>query len=247
MDGWLDKPIGWNQIDVSDKSLVKTSLENYDQEYIIVLAGGLDNNGHCHPWYEDRLKVVIKLNTIKERKVIVLGGGTYHKPPILNKEKYVLHESTIGAKYLVDNGINPKNIYREWGSYDTIANGYFSLVNFVIPLNIKDILLITSDFHMKRSKLIFDWIYHDLYHYYYDDYKPKLRYLEVNSDNLDNEIIEVRKQREVKSIENLNNLQKTITDWNHFIDWFYHEHKAYNCDFDNDLKEDVSHEVKKSY
>lgn len=242
MDGWSIKPIGWNNLtNINDNDLINTNLNDYQQDYVMILAGGLDHHGHCHPWYRDRLDIALKLNNIKRRKYIILGGGTYHKPPILNLNNYVLHESTVGAKYLVDNGISPNNIYREWSSYDTIANGYFSLINFTIPLNLKDILIITSDFHMPRSKQIFNWIYS----LYFSTNQPILTFLEVNSKYLDDEIINVRKLRENNSLNSVILLQNHITTFTDFIDWFYHKHKAYNCDFNH--TENIDHITKQSY
>ena len=91
-------------------------------------------------------------------KIIVMGGGTYHKPPILNDSNYVIHESSSCALYLTQQGdVDPKDIYREWSSYDTIANGYYAYLNYIKPLNIKEFVLITSKFHMPRVKVIFDY------------------------------------------------------------------------------------------
>ena len=95
------------------------------------------------------------------------------------------------VKYLLDNGI-PKNIImREWFSYDTIfPNGYFSYINFTKIRNWKNILVITSDFHLERSKLIFEWIYS------LDNTKYNLNFIGVSDKGLDTNIINYRRIRE---------------------------------------------------
>lgn len=253
MDGWTDRPSGWNLFDTPEYNgdIISHNLSNYEQKYIFVLAGGLDNLGHNHPWVKDRLDIALRLYLNQPRKIIILGGGTYHKIPHLNKEKYVIHESTMGAKYLVDHGVDPNDLYREWASYDTIANGFFSLINFIIPLQIKNAIVITSDFHMNRSKAIFDWIYQ----LWSDRFKKNkkntpglvdLKFIPVNTCYLDNEIIEARSIREARSLQHLQSTIERIDTWSKFHQWFYQEHQAYNCQFDQ-RKETIDHKCQASY
>ena len=42
-----------------------------------------------------------------------MGGGTYHKPPIHNKGKFVIHESSSCLHYLLSE-YPPENLLREW-------------------------------------------------------------------------------------------------------------------------------------
>jgi len=249
MDGWSEKPSGWNLIDQNeyDDDIVNSDLSKLDQEqFIIVLAGGLDNLGRNHPWVKDRLDVAFRLYKLKKRKILIVGGGTYHRPPHLNRENYVIHESTMGAKYLLDLGVHPDDLYREWASYDTIANGYFSLLNFVFPMDIKSVLVITSDFHMPRSKAIFEWIY-SLWSK--STNQPiSLDFLEVSTKYLDNEIIEARTIRENRSLHNLqNSTMKKINTWIDFHSWFYREHQAYNCRFEQNSQENIDPKIRETY
>jgi hypothetical protein len=43
----------------------------------------------------------------------------------------------MGAKYLIDRGVAKEDVYREWTSYDTIANAFFGMLHFAVPLGIK--------------------------------------------------------------------------------------------------------------
>lgn len=216
----------------------------------MILAGGLDHLGRNHPWVKDRLDLALKLYRIKPRKIIVLGGGTYHKPPHMNRERFVIHESTMGAKYLLDRGVNSNDLYREWASYDTIANGFFSLLNFTIPLKIENFLVITSDFHMPRTREIFKWIYGLWFNHFssLDDEQPEYQidFLEVSSRYLDSEIIDARSARELRSLQSLKQTIEKINTWSKFHDWFYREHQAYNCEF-GQVRERIDSRTSDSY
>jgi hypothetical protein len=250
-DGWNNAPTGWNHIespsDFAGFSIFNGDLTLYPQEHIFVLAGGLDQMGRNHPWVNDRLDLAIALYKIKPRKIYILGGGTYHKAPYFNREKFVIHESTMGAKYLIEHGVAKDDIYREWASYDTIANAFFSLLHFVVPLKITSFIVITSDFHMPRAKEIFQWIYSMwTVGAVGDDGGFKIDYLQVNSDNLDNEIVDARKGREARSLIQLKNTIQRVSEWSDFHRWFYVDHQAYNCNFDMP-KEKIDRHTSNSY
>lgn len=197
--------------------------------YIIVLAGGLNSNSECHDFVLLRLDKAIEIFNLNKKnnidsKIICLGGGTYHKPPNLNKLNYVIHESTSCAEYLKKNGINEENIMREWSSYDTIANGFFALTNFIIPLNIKNIILITSNFHLERSKCIFDYFIKLI------EKNINLNYIGVSDSMIDKKILYERIEREKNSLNNFKvNIVYKINSLQEFTNWFYTQHDAYKA------------------
>lgn len=192
--------------------------------YIVVLAGGVKDNGLVNDFVLKRLDYAIKLyNKFNNNcKIICLGGGTYHKPPVLNNTKYVIHESTSCAKYLFSKNVPPSAIYREWASYDTIGNGYYFYTNYVIPLNIKNIYIITSDFHIKRTKIIFN--------FFNNIFKTSLNinYISTENYNMNENTLKIRRERENNSnhvfIKNIVNKIFTVQD---FSIWFYTQHNAY--------------------
>ena len=201
----------------------KKKTNNKIQNLICVLAGGIQNNGEPNTFVKKRLDKAIELfNTIPENTIIlVLGGGTYHKPPYINDSKFVVHESTNCSIYLNNNGIKPEFIFREWGSYDTIANGFFAFTNYINYINLLNIFVITSDFHITRSKTIFNY-FNTLFNKNYE-----ILYIETES-NLDSETYQIRTKREKESNKNfIDNIVNKITDPEDFINWFYTQHKAY--------------------
>jgi len=221
---------------------VSNHYENIEDkvDLIIVLAGGLTDKGELHEWVIRRLKRSIELHKIHKCPILCCGGGTYHKPPYINEKGFVIHESTECVNYLVQQGIDKEKIHREWASYDTIANAFFSLTTHVSCNDeIKNIAIITSEFHIQRSKEIFDWLYN------LQEYNYNLNYFPVTDFGLSKEMLKSRREREKKSIENILILKNKIKTMTEFIKWFYKEHNAYNNSF---LYHDkISEECKNSY
>lgn len=249
-DGWDDKPDGWENINKTN-TLCKNIDTNINNKYkdieldaIFVLAGGLDQNGHVHEFVKKRLDQAIKIHNSlnKKIKIICLGGGTYHKPPILNKKSYVIHESTSCAEYLITRGIDPKNIYKEYSSYDTVANGFYGYLNYILPMGLKNILIITSEFHIQRSRTIFDWILS------FDNTDYNILYEQTDNVGMEQDVLECRIERESKSNENLkNNLIPRIGSFTELHKWFYEEHKAYCSDSELLRNEVINENTKKTY
>lgn len=201
----------------------KEKIYNIKTNNIFVLAGGQINNGDVNSWVKQRLDIAIKIKKENINSIIYcIGGGTYHKPPILNNYNYVIHESKSCSNYLIENDISTNKIKREWSSYDTIGNGFFSFINFIIPLKIEELVLITSEFHMERAKEIFN--------YFNILFNQNIKITYICCENyMDSEFLIIRKKREKKSLEsfkeNIVNKIKSVED---FFEWFYTKHNAYN-------------------
>lgn len=245
-EGWIKKPLGWESTynfneEYSSKDII-LSEDIEDTDGIFVLAGGIDENGHCHPWVQKRLDLSYSMYKNNNKPIFCLGGGSYHVQPILNNNKYVIHESTSCAEYLIKLGVSPDKIYKEWSSYDTIANGFFAFVNFIIPLKFKSITLITSEFHMSRAKSIFLWMKQIF------NIDINIEYLSASDDEVDQSIIKIRTEREKKSLIKLKeNVINKINNIDQFHIWFYTQHSAYCSNSELIRKNMISDKEKKSY
>jgi vancomycin permeability regulator SanA len=213
----------WEKLNSVQKlDALSENQHNNIEILICVLAGGLQENGEPHEFVKKRLDKAIELYNNKKSHILVLGGGTYHKAPFLNKDGFIIHESTSCALYLNKNGVNSNLILREWSSYDTIANGFFAFTNYINHLNLKKFTVITSDFHISRSKEIFNY-FNKLF-----NQNKEISYLSIES-NLDNDTYIIRTTREEESkINFVKNIVNKINNPIEFIKWFYTEHKAYS-------------------
>ena len=209
---------------------------------IFVLAGGIKQNGECYDFVKDRLNLAAYYYKKHNIPIFCIGGGSYHTPTILNSSQKIIHESTSCAEYLLSLNIPKKMIYKEWAGYDTIANGFFSFVNFINPLQFKKILLITSLFHLPRAKIIFNWCKKMF------NSNVIIEYISSSNESINEKILKSRINREKNSILNLeNNLIKTIDTIPKFYKWFYSEHKAYSADSLLKWKQCINDDSYKSY
>ncbi|CAM6084868.1 unnamed protein product [Calypogeia fissa] len=237
--------------------------KNACYDTILVLAGGQLVRGGVPVWVERRLDKALDLqqrsngnNTDgKICKIVCLGGGTPHRAPILSSDGFVVHESTSCAEYLHRKGVPFAHMIKEWASYDTIGNGYFSLTQHVIPRRWRTMAVVTSEFHMPRTRAVFEWIFGlqgagvalqqqgpELQRGIVDGVvaeagmgsKAQGFCLEFHSvpdhGDFDEYIAQARLERERNSIKNLNMLSQRIQSLEDFHEWFHTEHKAYNTE-----------------
>jgi len=189
---------------------------------ILIPGGGLLEDGSLPPWTIARLEHAL-IYKDQCRWFILLSGGTVHKPPPINTNGFPLFESLELAKRLVNAGISPNRILTEISSYDTIGNAHFARLLFTEPLKLKKLLIITSEFHMPRTKAIFEWVFHlpPL------PIKYQLDFESTPNEGLSSQALVARIQREEGSLANLRNIIQKINTRDKFITWIYTEHSAY--------------------
>ncbi|CAF1569527.1 unnamed protein product [Rotaria magnacalcarata] len=107
---------------------------------IVLPGGGVGLNGSPSAW-------------------VFLSCGTTHHLPVLNKNSFPINEATVSAAYLIERNIPSNKILIENWSLDTIGNTYFARQCIIEPMELHPLAVITNDFHMARTKLIFDWIF----------------------------------------------------------------------------------------
>ena len=185
---------------------------------ILIPGGGLLEDGSLPPWTIARLNYALSVKD-ECRWFILLSGGTVHKPPPVNADGFPLFESRELAKHLVNAGINSNRILTEISSYDTIGNAHFARMLFTEPLKLQKLLVITSEFHMPRTKAIFEWVFHlpPL------PFKYQLDFDSTPNEGLSFETLAARIQREESSLENLRNTIQKINTLDKFITWLYTE------------------------
>lgn len=195
-------------------------MKTYD--CVIVPGGGLLPDGNLPPWSKARLNEA-SLHSNSTQFIFCLSGGTVHKPPPLDSKGFPIFESQAAADFLIQKGISPLKIRSEICSYDTIGNAYFSRLLFADPLECNNCLVITSEFHMPRTKAIFNWIYQlaplskDI----------SLSYHSTSNTGLAPQALNARIDREENSLKNIRKIQSQIKSLQDLHVWIYQEHQAY--------------------
>ena len=194
-------------------------MDIYDA--ILVPGGGVREEGELPLWTKRRLDRAIEKR--HGAYVLALSAGTTHRPPPLDADGYPIFESVAAANYLIERGVDPDKVLVETSSYDTIGNVFFSRVIHIEPLNIRRLLVITSDFHMPRARAIFEWIYR--LEGLPQDYQ--IAFDAVSDEGIDQATLESRRRREMNSLEKLAATANTIHTLRDFHRWLFSKHGAY--------------------
>ena len=197
---------------------------------IVVLAGGSQKTDDVYtlPEYvKARLdkcyEIFSKNNKIK---IILSSAGTPHRKPFINSNGYHVYECDSMARYLIEKYKAPyTNIYREYMSYDTIGNAYFSKTIFIDRMNITNFCVITSEFHFNRSKTIFNHIFNNI-----ENNKYNIEYIKTDNIGANSDDINKRKLKEEASIKQfLINIKKyNLNKESDIFNWLFTHHNAYN-------------------
>ena len=204
---------------------------------ILIAGGGITEDGKPNEWGKRRLDKALEV--WKGEFLITLSGGTVHKPPVLTNKKFVIHEAAADANYLLEKGADPKKVFVETASRDTIGNAYFARVIHTDPRGWRKLLVITSEFHMPRTKEIFEWIFGF-------DATPayELDFLSASDEGISEDILIPRIKKERKSIERLRKEKERVKTFKEFHTWLFSEHGAYALDKQPEKESD---DVLKSY
>ncbi|GMH33459.1 hypothetical protein BSKO_01293 [Bryopsis sp. KO-2023] len=218
----------------SKVSWVDPSVEIRNKyEGIFVLAGGFLSDGGLPAWVERRLDASADVQRLQERNcpIVCLGGGTPHKPPILDSRGFVVHESTMCSNYLIANySINPWSILKEVSSYDTVGNAYFGLAIHALPAKWRKIAVITSDFHMPRSRALFE----DMCRLAEDPSGNgnngfQLDFIPVSDKGIfQEEVLEARKSREAQSLATWKTDLEKLKSFTDLHNWLHETHLCYS-------------------
>ncbi len=158
--------------------------------FIVIPGGGIEND-KLPSFVETRLKKAYEiLKKNPGSKIIFCGKYSF----LFTGENIPTKtEAQLGKDYLLSLGVSPGSILMENRSKDTIGNAYYVKKLFFIPRGEKEAIIITSDFHMARTKYIFNKIFGPTY---------KLTFIETLSGITDQRILE-RQQKLLKKTKEL--------------------------------------------
>lgn len=222
----------------SPEQIPKDLLDTFDA--IIVLGGGVPDTPNSPPSYvKKRCDYASRVyhnggRNSKRPNLLALSAGTAHLPQLISRDGLPVWESTATASYLIrEHKVDPAHVYVETTSYDTISNAFFTRSNFCDIAGWNNLLIITNEFHMERTKLIFDWIMKaspSPSSSSSSSQQYNLHYLSVPNDGLSDEALQVRKEKEAKSAYTVKNiLCKKYTSMQDVWVFLTQEHSFYNA------------------
>ena len=197
---------------------------------IVVLAGGSQKTDDVYTLPEyvkarlDKCYEIFSKN--RKIKIILSSAGTPHRKPFINSNGYHVYECDSMARYLIEKyKVSHTNIYREYMSYDTIGNAYFSKTIFIDKMNITNFCVITSEFHFNRSKTIFNHIFNKI-----ENNKYNIEFIKTDNIGANSDDINKRKIKEESSIKQfLTNIEEyNLNSEYDIFNWLFTHHNAYN-------------------
>lgn len=221
---------------------------------ILVLGGGRPKSIDHPPVFverrcDDAIRVVQRRGEIinhqrlkgsqidSDLPILCLSAGTAHLPQLLSEDGLPIWESTACASYILnknDNSLTPiprESIYVETSSYDTIGNAYFARTSHTEFNGWRKLLIVTNEFHMSRTRKIFDWIFSvPLQATPLSLNSPyKLYYLESPNVGMASDVVTARKDREASSSKSVGRLSKTYTTLRQVYEFLTQDHSLYTA------------------
>lgn len=124
-------------------------LQNYDA--IVVLGGGITKDGILSDVSTKRAEKGVKLfQELKARALIFSGRWSLTYKFIPNRT-----EAQAFKELAIKLGVEQPKILLEEESLDTLGNAYFVKKKILEPKEWKQLLIVTSDFHVKRTSFAF--------------------------------------------------------------------------------------------
>lgn len=161
-----------------------------------------------------------------ESWIICSSGYSRSRPPMLDRHGLPVLEARVAAHYLIARGIARSRILTEEASTETIGNIYFSLKLLIEPLQLRDLVLVTSEFHMERVKACMEWM-RNLPGW---AVTPAVTYEAAPNIYRSPELLQQRLAKEALGVENIHRLAERIRNVEQLCLWLHREHNGYRFD-----------------
>jgi hypothetical protein len=197
----------------------------------VVLGGGLGPDGSLPPWVLSRIDTAARLATTALRDttpVLCSGSWTPHKPAVVLPNGHALAESTSMAEVLLtQHGLSAQRILKESASADTVGNAYFTLTAHALPAQWKQVVVVTSSFHLQRTVGAFDWVFG------LAGLQPV--YIASPDDGLSAAQLSARAAKEAEALATLRANAARITTLASFHAWLFATHACYSASRQGEL------------
>lgn len=129
------------------------NTEDRGYSAIIVLGNLMSEEGELNIESSSRMNIAIEALHENQVPYIVTCGWAYRSDsPVAIADAMRNYAIKMG-------NINPESILTEKNSRDTVGDAIFTKKNIALKRGWKNILVITSDYHVSRTHIIFNYIY----------------------------------------------------------------------------------------
>lgn len=190
-----------------------------NKKALFILPHLMEKNGRLGIESISRINESISIFKENSFDFLITSGWDYRKDSKLMIGK-------VMAEYIIKNfKIDRNKILIDNYSRDTVGDAFFVREQFVIPKNIFNLTIVTSDWHVERAKVIFKKFFKNNFNLYVigsfsnkknDDYIKKKEILSLNSF--------------FKTFENVNLLNKSEV-----ISTLKKKHPLYNGDINEEI------------
>lgn len=188
------------------------------KDAIIVLAGGINEDGSLSISSQKRIEKAAELFKAGVSDWLVMSGqwSFWLENPMPRTEAEAMKQ------YAMTLGIPAERIIKEESSKDTLGNAYFCKINILKPRGWTDITIVTSDYHVERTKMIFENILGK-------DYRVGLIEASSDLDPVERARRADQEEKTIKFIASWFQKMGTITDAK-VKQWLFEKHPGYAPD-----------------
>jgi len=141
---------------------------------IVVPGGGLSRDGSLVPWVQERLRkakeIYDEVNEVKAQLagnqqvasttyLVTMCEGIRYSPRDPRGNRAQRLESQLSFDFLKREGVKPSDIITDDLSLDTMGNAYFLRTTHTDVFKARSLVVITNEFHIKRTKAIFQKVF----------------------------------------------------------------------------------------
>jgi hypothetical protein len=198
---------------------------------VLIPGGGLNEVGEPADWVIPRLDRAAQIyRHVGGVTLITESRGTTHLAPPFDGNGRPIFEADASARYLVErHEIDPRHILTEPYSDDTIGNAYFTRTVHTDPTGMRDLHVVTTDWHAPRTEAIFRWVF-GLRGGPNNGRPYSLSFDATPSVGLNEKEVAGRVAKEANGLKSVQANAERYTTMQDFHRWLFTEHAAYNTE-----------------
>jgi uncharacterized SAM-binding protein YcdF (DUF218 family) len=127
------------------------------KDAIIILGGSTHPDGSLRDIPKQRVEEGVRLAQEGVAPRIIMSGG-YSFWLDEKGEVPAISEAESMRNYALSLGIHAEQIFLEKKSKDTLGNAYYTKIDFLEKNAWRDIIIVTSDFHIDRTRFLFNTV-----------------------------------------------------------------------------------------